>query len=58
MVAATTTMFGYTGVAIAFAVVVTMLVASRGHLGGAHIDSNLERSRPPAGAGAAWTAHW
>ena len=38
MVAAKTGAFGHTGVALAFGLVVTLVVASSGHLGGAHIN--------------------
>lgn len=38
MVAATTHTFGHTGVALAFGLAVTMIVAASGHLGGAHIN--------------------
>ena len=38
MVAARTHAFGHTGVALAFGLVVTLVVASTGHLGGAHIN--------------------
>jgi MIP family channel proteins len=38
MVAAKTHAFGHTGVALAFGLAVTMVVASSGHLGGAHIN--------------------
>ena len=38
MVAAKTHAFGQTGVALAFGLVVTLVVASSGHLGGAHIN--------------------
>ena len=38
MVAAKTHAFGQTGVALAFGLVVTLVVASTGHLGGAHIN--------------------
>lgn len=38
MVAARTHAFGHTGVALAFGLVVTLVVASSGHLGGAHIN--------------------
>jgi MIP family channel proteins len=38
MVAASTHAFGHTGVALAFGLVVTIVVASSGHLGGAHIN--------------------
>lgn len=38
MVAARTHAFGHTGVALAFGLVVTLAVASTGHLGGAHIN--------------------
>jgi MIP family channel proteins len=38
MVAARTHAFGHTGVALAFGLAVTLVVASSGHLGGAHIN--------------------
>lgn len=38
MVAARTGAFGHSGVALAFGLVVTLVVASSGHLGGAHIN--------------------
>lgn len=38
MVAAKTGAFGHSGVALAFGLVVTLVVASSGHLGGAHIN--------------------
>ncbi len=38
MVAARTGAFGQTGIALAFGLVVTVIVASTGHLGGAHIN--------------------
>ena len=38
MVAAKTHAFGHTGVALAFGLAVTVIVASSGHLGGAHIN--------------------
>lgn len=38
MVAARTHAFGHMGVALAFGLVVTLVVASTGHLGGAHIN--------------------
>ena len=38
MVAAKTGAFGHTGVALAFGLAVTLVVASSGHLGGAHIN--------------------
>lgn len=38
MVAAKTGAFGHTGVALAFGLAVTLIVASSGHLGGAHIN--------------------
>ena len=38
MVAAKTHAFGHPGVALAFGLVVTLVVASSGHLGGAHIN--------------------
>lgn len=38
MVAAKTGAFGHSGVALAFGLVVTFVVASSGHLGGAHIN--------------------
>ena len=38
MVAARTHAFGHSGVALAFGLVVTLVVASTGHLGGAHIN--------------------
>ena len=38
MVAARTHAFGHIGVALAFGLVVTLVVASSGHLGGAHIN--------------------
>jgi MIP family channel proteins len=38
MVAAKTHAFGHTGVALAFGLVVTLIVASSGHLGGAHVN--------------------
>ena len=38
MVAAKTGAFGHTGIALAFGLVVTLVVASSGHLGGAHIN--------------------
>lgn len=38
MVAARTHAFGHTGVALAFGLVVTLVVASSGHLGGAHVN--------------------
>lgn len=38
MVAAKTHAFGHTGVALAFGLAVTLVVASSGHLGGAHIN--------------------
>ena len=38
MVAAKTGAFGHAGVALAFGLVVTLVVASSGHLGGAHIN--------------------
>lgn len=38
MVAARTHAFGQTGVALAFGLAVTLIVASSGHLGGAHIN--------------------
>ena len=38
MVAARTHAFGHTGVALAFGLAVTLIVASSGHLGGAHVN--------------------
>src|SRR5215216_4111991 len=38
MVAARTGAFGHSGVALAFGLAVTLIVASSGHLGGAHIN--------------------
>lgn len=38
MVAASTQAFGHTGVALAFGLVITFVVAATGHLGGAHIN--------------------
>ena len=38
MVAAKTGTFGHAGVALAFGLVVCLVVASSGHLGGAHIN--------------------
>lgn len=38
MVAAKTHAFGHTGVALAFGLAVTLIVASSGHLGGAHVN--------------------
>ena len=38
MVAAKTGAFGHTGVALAFGLAVTLIVASSGHLGGAHVN--------------------
>lgn len=38
MVAASTRAFGHTGVALAFGLAVTVIVATSGHLGGAHIN--------------------
>ena len=38
MVAASTQAFGHTGVALAFGLVITFVVATTGHLGGAHIN--------------------
>ncbi len=38
MVAAKTQAFGHTGVALAFGLAVTLIVASSGHLGGAHVN--------------------
>lgn len=38
MVAATTHAFGHMGVALAFGLAVTLIVASSGHLGGAHVN--------------------
>lgn len=38
MVSAATHAFGHTGIALAFGLVVTLVVASSGHLGGAHIN--------------------
>lgn len=38
MVAARTHAFGHTGIALAFGLAVTIIVASTGHLGGAHIN--------------------
>lgn len=38
MVAARTQAFGHTGVALAFGLAVTLIVASSGHLGGAHVN--------------------
>lgn len=38
MVAAKTHAFGQTGIALAFGLVITLVVASSGHLGGAHIN--------------------
>src|ERR1700759_815383 len=38
MVAARTHAFGQTGIALAFGLVVTIIVASSGHLGGAHVN--------------------
>ena len=38
MVAAKTQAFGHSGVALAFGLAVTLIVASSGHLGGAHIN--------------------
>jgi MIP family channel proteins len=38
MVAAKTHAFGHTAVALAFGLVVTLIVASSGHLGGAHVN--------------------
>ena len=38
MVAARTGAFGHTGVALAFGLVVTLVVAATGHLGGAHVN--------------------
>ena len=39
MVAATTAAFGHAGVALALGLAVTVIVASTGYLGGAHISS-------------------
>ena len=38
MVAARTHAFGHSGVALAFGLAVTLIVASSGHLGGAHVN--------------------
>lgn len=38
MVAAKTHAFGHTGVALAFGLAVTLIVASSGHIGGAHVN--------------------
>ena len=38
MVAAKTAAFGHAGVALAFGLAVTLIVASSGHLGGAHVN--------------------
>ena len=38
MVAAKTHAFGHMGVALAFGLAVTLIVASSGHLGGAHVN--------------------
>src|SRR5437660_806997 len=38
MVAARTHAFGHLGVALAFGLAVTLIVASSGHLGGAHVN--------------------
>ena len=38
MIAARTHAFGHTSVALAFGLAVTLIVASSGHLGGAHVN--------------------
>ena len=38
MVSARTHAFGHTGIALAFGLAVTLIVASSGHLGGAHVN--------------------
>lgn len=66
MVAARTHAFGHTGIALAFGLAVTIIVASSGHLSGAHVNPAVtigfwSVSRFPSAevvASGIWDAHW